>query len=508
MVDKYYDGSWSDKINKLKENLKITDAAQAGLKELVTAKDPESVSMGQDLVRIEIAKDLKETLNGEQAECFDALTKEIIIKSHDAVVLKGYAGTGKTYLIKKVIEYINMCFPDRSIAVTAPTNKAVSVLQKGGVFNSSVTYSTLHKLLGLKESIDKNGVQSFSPVKGTTPDISKYRYLVVDEVSMLNDELFISIMELAGKQNVQVIFMGDPAQIPPINKEHSLPFLDNPFDMLKLELTEIMRQTEEHPIVDYSMIIRKNLTKESPITPLKSSIKDNKGVMLFNRLDTTSKDKFKQLLSIHYKDDKYTHNVDYVKTIAWTNKVVASLNDSIRTLLFGKDKETYNKGDKLVANSPIFRKVNGYYRVKYNTSQEFLVSDVSVITKKFSESMRNGPNVTFDPYVYEIVTNNNEHLYVIHEDSLKEYNEILAELKQMAITGRNPKLWGLYYDVVKWSDDVTYNYAITAHKSQGSTYENVFLIEGDLDKNRKIVERNRIKYTAYTRASDKLYILK
>jgi ATP-dependent exoDNAse (exonuclease V) alpha subunit len=62
--------------------------------------------------------------------------------------------------------------------------------------------------------------------------------------------------------------------------------------------------------------------------------------------------------------------------------------------------------------------------------------------------------------------------------------------------------------MLKWSDNVMHNYAITAHKAQGSTYENVILIEEDLDRNKKIVERNRIKYTAYTRAKNKLFILK
>jgi ATP-dependent exoDNAse (exonuclease V) alpha subunit len=55
---------------------------------------------------------------------------------------------------------------------------------------------------------------------------------------------------------------------------------------------------------------------------------------------------------------------------------------------------------------------------------------------------------------------------------------------------------------------VKYNYAITAHKSQGSTYENVIVIEPDIDANSKIVERNRIKYVAYTRAKSLLFIVK
>ena len=55
---------------------------------------------------------------------------------------------------------------------------------------------------------------------------------------------------------------------------------------------------------------------------------------------------------------------------------------------------------------------------------------------------------------------------------------------------------------------MNYAYAITAHKSQGSTYNTTFVLEDDIDVNSDIVERNRIKYTAYTRSSKKLYVLK
>jgi exodeoxyribonuclease-5 len=70
------------------------------------------------------------------------------------------------------------------------------------------------------------------------------------------------------------------------------------------------------------------------------------------------------------------------------------------------------------------------------------------------------------------------------------------------------KSWVIYYNFLRRYADVNYAYAITAHKSQGSTYNTTFVLEDDIDMNINIVERNRIKYTAYTRASKKLYVLK
>jgi ATP-dependent exoDNAse (exonuclease V) alpha subunit len=70
------------------------------------------------------------------------------------------------------------------------------------------------------------------------------------------------------------------------------------------------------------------------------------------------------------------------------------------------------------------------------------------------------------------------------------------------------KSWIKYYEFMRRYADVIYGYSITCHKSQGSTYTNAFVLEDDIDMNLNVVERNRIKYTAYTRASKKLYVLK
>ena len=70
------------------------------------------------------------------------------------------------------------------------------------------------------------------------------------------------------------------------------------------------------------------------------------------------------------------------------------------------------------------------------------------------------------------------------------------------------KSWLHYYNFLRRYADVNYSYAITAHKSQGSTYNTTFVLEDDINMNLDVVERNRIKYTAYTRASKKVYVLR
>jgi len=98
---------------------------------------------------------------------------------------------------------------------------------------------------------------------------------------------------------------------------------------------------------------------------------------------------------------------------------------------------------------------------------------------------------------------------ILHEDSEGEFKKLANILKLRAINKKGKdKSWIVYYNFLRRYADVMYGYSITAHKAQGSTYDTVFLLEDDIDVNWNIVERNRIKYTAYTRSSRKLYVIK
>ena len=534
MVKNYYSNSWNKRTQELKNIGVINDEEKKSLHQLIDSPDKENEFLAKELIRLKIADALVQGLNSGQTEAFIQIVDYLRNPQCDGAVLKGYAGSGKTFLIKKVIEYIRTAYPARKIAVTAPTNKAVHVLSRNNSFahksaifedfkepESKIVYSTIHKLLGLKENISDSGVQSFVAEKKKDSDLTKYSYLIVDEVSMLNDEILMDLMEY--KNDIRFIFMGDPCQIPPVNKEHCLPFMDDcPFDFLKLELTEIMRQKGDNPIIDYSMTIRNNLIKPHPISQLKTIVtSDGKGDGVIYINGKTQRSRVRQLIEIYYKDANYIDNADFIKVIAWRNKTVAYLNNVIKEVIYGDQKRRFNIGDKLVANKPLFNRekwkgkmmFGGWnYTIKSNTSDEFVVEKIDIITMTFSEQHRSSPRVNFDGKFYKLSckrTAGNQiiTLYVIHEDSEKEYQETLRDLKTAAIDSRQQDTWIMYYNAMKWSDNITHNYAITAHKSQGSTYDNVILIEEDLNHNERIVERNRIKYTAYTRASKRLYIL-
>ena len=152
-----------------------------------------------------------ESLNSDQKTAFEDLRDFICDKEDDSVyVLKGWAGTGKTYcvsvLVRYVLEVIHPVHNWYRIAVTGPTNKSVRVIKKtSGLKNPRVSFQTIHKMLGLTERITKEGVQEFVNQGDFQPKIKTVKLLIIDEVSMLNDDLFQEVLKY--RDRIKIICM-------------------------------------------------------------------------------------------------------------------------------------------------------------------------------------------------------------------------------------------------------------------------------------------------------------
>lgn len=522
--------AWNKRITEIYDKDLIDKEQKASLTMMIDSSDPENFTVAEECVKTLIRTRLAVGLNQGQSAAFEEIVDFIENPEHDAVVLKGYAGTGKTYLVKKILEYITYSTDQKKIAIGAPTNKAVSVLYRSSMQNgmdgyvfedifemgSRITYSTIHKLLGLKEVITDEGEQMFVVDKINNSELSNYHYLIVDEVSMLDDKLCRDIMKFS--KRVRIIFMGDPAQIPPVNRTDSLPFKTNTgFNFKLVELKEIMRQKGDHPIIAQSFKIRENLDKTQPLPVLKTELNDADHGIVF--LDAkTDKPKIKELMKQYFMAPEYEKDTDYFKVIAWRNKTIDYINNIAREIKYGAlhSQSRFIPGEALIVMKPIFMKRDDddrYYKMLLTTSEELKVKKVTEEFTKFAE----GPFSlsmkvyklfveSFDPEYPDNPKSNV--IFVVHEESAEDYKRLQEAAKQHAVTTKDGKAWVRYFNILKWSANVGYNYAITAHKSQGSTYKNVLILEEDIDQNRKTLERNRIKYTVYSRATDKLYVLR
>lgn len=458
------------------------------------------------------------TLNGDQKKSFDELKDFIYDKNDDSIyVLKGWAGTGKTYCVSFLVRYVlDVIYPNKNwykIAVTGPTNKSVRVIKKTtGIKNPRVTFQTIHKLLGLTERITSDGQQEFVNQGDFEPQIKKTKLLIIDEVSMLNDDLFHEILRY--RSDIKIICMGDPAQIPPVGKPDCIPFMDELLEMYgikTLELKTIMRQKGDNPIIDTSVLIRTDLENPYIETGVESNLNDRgEGIEFLNLNSSSIRESFNDILSSYFNSEEFKEDPEYSKIIAWRNKTVEKMNQLVRKVIYG-DESIGSKillGEKLIANNPIIE----MGQILFNTNDEFTVDKFEIKTEKVRVADEEGGLKYYETGVTFLNDEDKKITYfidILHEDSESYFFVLANKLKKIAIEKKGKeKSWIKYYDFIRRFADVSYAYSITAHKSQGSTYTTAFVLEDDIDVNPNVVERNRIKYTAYTRSSKKLYVLK
>jgi exodeoxyribonuclease-5 len=458
------------------------------------------------------------TLNGDQKKAFEDLKDFIHDKNDDNIyVLKGWAGTGKTYCVSFLVRYVlDVIYPNKNwykIAVTGPTNKSVRVIKKTtGIKNPRVTFQTIHKLLGLTERITSDGQQEFVNQGDFEPQIRKTKLLIIDEVSMLNDDLFHEILRY--RSDIKIICMGDPAQIPPVGKPDCIPFMDELLEMYgikTLELKTIMRQKGDNPIIDTSVLIRTDLENPYVETGVESNLNDRgEGIEFLNLNSSTIRESFNDILSSYFNSEEFKEDPEYSKIIAWRNKTVEKMNQLVRKVIYG-DESIGSKillGEKLIANNPIIE----MGQILFNTNDEFTVDKFEIKTEKVRVADEEGSLKYYETGVTFLNDEDKKVTYfidILHEDSESYFFVLANKLKKIAIEKRGKeKSWIKYYDFIRRFADVSYAYSITAHKSQGSTYTTAFVLEDDIDVNPNVIERNRIKYTAYTRSSKKLYVLK
>lgn len=466
--------------------------------------------------------DYKIGLNKEQSEGFDKIVDFLKMNNLIAApmfVLKGAAGTGKTFLSSRIIEFINeFKKKNETICVSAPTNKALRVIdERLSKTNNNVLARTVYQVLGLKEKIYADGRRTFEKDYSVFPPINDIHYLIVDETSMLSDDIYRQLSSYSSK--IKIIFMGDPYQIPPIGSVSSIPFAVSSFGhFITHELKEVMRQQAGNPIIKLSTEIRNNQSKKYPIQKLVTEPDPTdyeKGVFVIDSMN--DRNNLLPLMKKFFNTEEFRSNSDYCKVIAWRRNTVEYLNKKIREMIYPPEYYEFDlldygsimQGEKLIANSPIFKDK----MIIFNTSDEFQVESYTISSKRIKGMQFRLAGADFKYYdckVSYIAFGRKSHnnIHIIHEDDKEHYAKWLYSYKEICIKEGNKAMWVDYYKAQQSFADVVYNYAITAHKSQGSTYKNVFVIEDDIDYNTNIVERNKIKYTSYTRPTDKLIIFK
>lgn len=416
-------------------------------------------------------------LNDDQAAAVTALLDFISDPdpSNWVFVLSGYAGTGKTFCMREVAARCEKSAVN--IVYTAPTNKAAKVLRK-----QVGSACTIYSLLNLR--VDKSG-ELKEVMQGKPVDLSDVDVIVVDEGSMVNLTLMRHLEDQARKFMCKVIFMGDPAQLPPV-KEAASP-------IWKLEsagrslLTRVMRH--DNQVLNLVTAIRGQIDSLAPCFTPKSDNDAAGGVFKLTR------NQFKEQIYAAACRGEFADG-SQSKVIAWRNVRVGEYNDVIRAAIFGADAVPgfYLPGDRIVAAGPCMR-----------GDVTILTTDDEAIVER-AKDCKHPLEPKYNGIELQCRTEDNRviRLLVIHPSSVQQFNN---DSEMLAHEARgNGKLWKRFWEHKELFHDLKYAYALTAHRSQGSTYENAFVDFQDILYNRNRREAFQCLYVACSRPTTRLYL--
>lgn len=369
------------------------------------------------------------------------------------VTVCGYAGVGKSTLVKFAIEALDV---DKSrVAYASYCGKAAEVLRQKGNPNSM----TLHRLL--YDSFPKPGGGFFRKEKESL----NYDIVVVDEISLAPK----SMLEKLLKHKVFCIFIGDNFQLPQIDKKEAHDYLDHPH----IFLDQIMRQAAESEIIQLTLKIREGKT----IEPFRG-----KEVIIAPR---------EELVTGH---------------LTWADQIICATNAS-RVNLNEQMRKIYGfsglpqTGEKMIC-------LRNYWEDYSYDGDSNLVNGMTGIIKNPYESFRMAPRY---------IKMRNHKMDVIKTEFTADDGSYYPDIemdKVMIETGEPCVDWRESYQLGKLINRIgdiiprhfTYGYAITCHKAQGSEWNKVLVIEERFPFDK--TEHARWLYTACTRASERLVLIK
>lgn len=431
--------------------------------------------------------------------------------SQREMVLTGAAGTGKTSLLHVFLKELSKEFKKIKVYCTAYTNEAVRVLSQRSGKNYDKTISGL---LGLK--LEQNEDKGKILVRDGVCHASKYRLIVIDEASMINDDCYTMIQSvLRDFPQMKILYVGDEAQLPPVNFASSVVFscVPNIF-----RLTKVMRVSEDNPIIDLVTPIRdpRNMFRPEDCFEHVDRVNERgEGVRFY-----TAKKPFFENLFADFMSDEYKDNKNFCRLLAYTNNAVDKSNCFIRRHIFGNEVEEYTPGDDLIVTEGYSIPLAGDKSLQVYANGERLEV---IEAEKYTEQETNIVcwSLLVDNYLAPSNKRELRHIKVVAAEGLPTYialkRQLIGKAKTLCaevdpITGHpvhnRHEVWQEYYDFINSFCYVNYSYAMTIHKAQGSTIDNVYVVEKDINIcDWDILQRNKLKYTAFTRAAKNLHIL-
>jgi len=489
--------------------------------------------------------DEQEELTGRLLDFFDSYDEDIFI-------IKGYAGTGKTSIVKGFVKYLGE--NSRPFELLASTGRAAKVLAEKTNFPAATIHSTIYKMELVETGKDNYRIYFKLKEPNTNPKMIYF----IDESSMLTNHiqgdgniafgtgrLLDDLFRFTGEG--KVVFIGDPAQLPPVNSKFSAAlnknYLEQTFKKMVsvFELRQIMRYSGDSGISFNAKKLREQINSGF-FPPLSIKAHD------FNDIEVSFQDN--DLVKKYYETIKRT-GVESAVYITLSNKQAALVNQKVRSFLWG-----YNNLSQIRTGEALMVVRNNYL---HNLSNGDLViaGDIEGSTKKVAGlTFRNIQITVTDPdpkkglviknvliiddllssptrdlgmeqekillkdffirmttaagEIFELMTRGQPEALikeVLRRNNIKNSPESINKFNSKSALARFIIRENMPSDPYLNALRVKYGYAVTCHKAQGSEWQHVFIhLERSmfyLDKENQL----RWTYTALSRAEKKLYIL-
>lgn len=422
-------------------------------------------------------------LNQGQKAAAEAFLKFLFDPEAKELIISGPAGVGKTYLMNYIIDntmprYHEMCqlmgiSPEYdSVEMTATTNQAADVL---GLSCKRPT-QTVHSFFNL--TVKENYSTGETELKKTNGwRVHERKIVFIDEASMIDTPLDKVIDE--GTHKCKIVYVGDHNQLAPVKEVLSPIYRRNsPF----YELTEPMRNKGQPALMNVCQQLR-----ETVASGIFKPIRVVPGV-----IDWLDGPDMKYAIAQHFA--KQTHDV---RILAWTNERVMDFNDHIRSNLRNLPKE-YGPGEFLVAAS-VYRQSNRTLSVQ---------AEVEILRNRGSDFIEvespagDNPGVRLEVNYLDFVTTLGEvFTNVPFPVNRTHYAELLKWYA--GVKGRN---WERFWFLKNSFVDLRPRDASTVHKSQGSTYDTVFIDLGDISRCHIQNQAARMLYVAFSRARSRVFL--
>ena len=448
------------------------------------------------------------TLTSDQDEAVEGILARI--QNEDAcLVLCGYAGTGKTVTTAALVT--RLVDKNLRVVVATPTHKARAqverALRERGADGFEVV--TVHRLLGLKQVRDKQtGKESFAPELGKKNmltqtrrwdqvPVSKIDVVIVDETSMLSSELYDLLRrELCGRP---VVFVGDDRQLLPVGEDQACRAFTEASEVFRL--TQVLRH-------DGAILNLATATRKLPLGRARFASANGGGTRVVAH--RRREDWWQTLLEMA-ASERAMCDADYCRALAHTNDAVDAMNLRIHQRRYGMDAPQFVQGMTCVTVDAIPDPEGGSPLL--NSTVDVLVEEAMRDRRKFIgdedgcelwdcwELTVSVPGECMAPVTFRVLAAEERQRWDV---AMRK----VAEAAKAAKKEGRPDPWGLYFRRKDSVGRLQPASALTIHKSQGSTFQNVWLHWSiDVRGSAPTALQNQLAYVGITRAAEELHVV-